>query len=564
MQQPLKISDHLTPFALQQIQDGFANVTGLEVLIFDPEGNQLAEPTNGKRVRERHEALMRSFADRPQNQKVAVPIHIADQLVGRIVLTGNSFCEFLDNNTNKLLIPGMPTPDCQDANQDLNNKTFPHSASVVSLLYLLADIIGRLCEQGQAMSIQLMEMQTLYRISTLMSGKRDLDNVLQTLAREITLTMQAKACTIKLLNKDTRMLESLGAYGLSDAYLSNKEALSPENYGQIDIAAMKGDVVYVEDMKTDPRVLDPQEGVREGLTSVLSAGMLYRGQTIGVIRVYTEETRKFTETQCNLLKALGQLAAGAIWNVELDQIRRRTEHIERQVKLAVDVQRTLLPTDFPNYESIGVAGRYEPSYELSGDFYDFIPLESSLGIIVGDVVGKGVAAALMMASVRASLRAHIEDVYDIDDVMARVNNAMCRDTHDYQFATVFYCTIDTKTLRMTYASAGHDPGFLIRNNKIIELNSTGLPLGIIQDSDYEKVIIDLKPEDRILLYSDGAPDAANFEGEQYGRKRLKESALRHANLNARQLAGNIHWDINRFIGLNHRADDTTLVTVRVY
>lgn len=553
------ISQFLPMKTLQQIQDGFAAVTGHQISIVDNSGNIITRPTSADTVEQYHHQLAETLPHTAADNALKIPIRLSDQTLGYILLSGNKICE-----SESAVHNGAHVTNIHNAFEQLidpNHKLDPCSpeAGLISFLHLMSSMISQLCNQSQALSIQLTEMKTLYQISTIMAGQRDLKKSLQTLACEVTHTMNAKACTIKLYNSDTGLLEPAGTYGLSDDYLATKTATTPETRGEIDIETMNGNVVYVEDMTKDPRVLHPEDGTREGLKSILSAGMVYRGKTVGVIRVYTAEVRKFTPAQGHLLKALGQLAAAASWNAELDAFRRKSEHIARQVELAVDVQRTLLPTDVPDYENISVAGRYEPSFELSGDFYDFIPLEESLGIIVGDVVGKGVAAGLIMASVRASLRAHIEDIYDIDDVMKRVNLAMCRDTHDYQFATVFYCTIDTKTRRMTYCSAGHDPGLLIRDGKVKQLPSSGLPLGIDGDNNYEKIIIDLKPGDRILLYTDGVTDAANYEQQRFGRDRLIESALRFSDLNAKQLIDNITWDVNRFTGLNQRGDDMTLV-----
>src|SRR6185369_8574133 len=107
-----------------------------------------------------------------------------------------------------------------------------------------------------------------------------------------------------------------------------------------------------------------------------------------------------------------------------------------------DVQKRMLPREAPNIPPFEVAARYVPSFELGGDFYDFIDLgapgSNNMGIAVGDVVGKGIAASLLMASVRSSLRAFAQDVYDIDEIMRRVNGALVRDTLSNEFATLWY------------------------------------------------------------------------------------------------------------------------------
>src|SRR5207253_10190817 len=110
-----------------------------------------------------------------------------------------------------------------------------------------------------------------------------------------------------------------------------------------------------------------------------------------------------------------------------------------------------------------------PWLELGGDCYDFMELGGSLGVAIGDVVGKGIAAALLMSAVRSSLRAHVEDIYHIDVVMGKVNAALCRDTLDNEFATLWYGVVDREKMRVTYCSGGHEPVVVFRSGKIEEL-----------------------------------------------------------------------------------------------
>jgi len=107
------------------------------------------------------------------------------------------------------------------------------------------------------------------------------------------------------------------------------------------------------------------------------------------------------------------------------------------VRLAADVQRRMLPESQLHVQPFDVAARCVPSMELGDDFYDLIELRSSLGMVIGNVSGKGMAAAILMASVRASLRAYAQDVYDLDEIIARVNTALTQDTPDNKFVPLW-------------------------------------------------------------------------------------------------------------------------------
>jgi sigma-B regulation protein RsbU (phosphoserine phosphatase) len=223
----------------------------------------------------------------------------------------------------------------------------------------------------------------------------------------------------------------------------------------------------------------------------------------------------------------------------------------------------MLPADVPVRPPFDIAARYVPSFELGGDFYDFIELEGHVGVAVGDVVGKGVAASLFMASVRASLRAYADDVYDLDEVISRVNVALCRDTLDNEFATLYYGVLDPATNRLTYCNAGHEPPLLMRKGEFIPLDIGGMILGVDELQRYDKSLIDLQPGDLLVMYTDGLIDAFNDRGEKFGRERLRRAMRDAAGKSARDALHHILWEMRRFVGLQRSNDDTTLVVVRV-
>lgn len=167
----------------------------------------------------------------------------------------------------------------------------------------------------------------------------------------------------------------------------------------------------------------------------------------------------------------------------------------------------MLPKHSPKIEGVDIAATYVPSQGLGGDFYDFISLDSATGIAVGDAIGKGVAASLLMASVRSSLRAYAHDLYDLDVILSRVNQALNRDTLDNEFATLWYGTIDHQSKRLTYCNAGHEPALLLHDGEVIPLDVGGMVTGVLAEATYDKSIVDLESGDCVLLYSDGVTDA---------------------------------------------------------
>jgi sigma-B regulation protein RsbU (phosphoserine phosphatase) len=306
----------------------------------------------------------------------------------------------------------------------------------------------------------------------------------------------------------------------------------------------------------------PQQAAEEGLASMLCVGIIYQAQPIGTLQMYTAETRRFTQFEVDLVRAIAQLLATAIEKTRLDAARIENQQMLRQLHLAADVQRRMLPRRMPTIPGYEIAARYVPSFELSGDFYDFVALDHSIGIGIGDVVGKGVAASLLMAGVRASLRAFAQDVYDLDEVIARVNVTMCRDTLDSEFATLWYGTLNPDTRRLTYCNAGHEPPLVVRDGQLIPLDIGGMIVGVDRGSQYIKGIWDFKPGDLILFYTDGLPDAMNDRDERFGRARVEKLLLEVASRSANDALNHILWTVRQYTGPRRATDDTTLIVLK--
>lgn len=556
--------DILNLAALQEIQDGYTAVTGLEAQFVDAGGNPVTQPSQCERLTQRREMLLREL-EGPLDRRFEAPIIADGERLGAIVLTGQVMNEVCQQHiaeaealADRFAIDPTHREEFINAAQQLGAS---RQSEAVRFVYLLADAIAEVCRQNVEQKQRVEELGTLYRLSTLLAEQRDLQQVLDTVARESAEVLEVKAASIRLIDTSGTELVPKAVYNLSQEYLDKGPILLERS--RIDQKALAGDVVYVHDMATDERTLYPDDARREGLASILCAGLTYRGKKIGVIRIYSAEPRKFSDFERHLLNAIGQLAAAAIDNARLARERREAQRVQRQVELAADVQRRLLPTEPPISDVVEVAGRYEPCFELGGDFYDFLTFENSVGMILGDVVGKGVAASLLMATVRAALRAHAEDTYDLDAIMAKVNAGLARDTGDNEFATVFYGTLDTTTLRLTYASAGHDPALLLRDGQFIELTEGGMVLGVDPNAHYEKGLLDLRPGDVLLAYTDGVTDATNFNEEKFGRDRIRQAVRYAADGSAQDIVNHILWEVRRFVGLHQAADDMTLLAAKV-
>ncbi len=563
----LSLTDFLDVTTLQEVQDGFTAVTRLATVIRDAEGKRLTSVTRSQQRAASDEVLDQLLADAPDEGPLVAPIKVEGQSLGSIAIESDDDAPLVALDEARAALKGLAAtlqlPDDQAAAliAAAEREFAPGRAASIQFLYLLANAIARLCYQEYHLRQRLEELSALQQVSTMLSAQRDLQQVMDTAARSCAQVMKCTAAAIRLLNPETREMTPRSTFELSSEYLA-KGAIVLEK-SPIFKAAVAGEVVYVEDMVTDPRVLYREDAEREGLASMLCAGIIYQGKAIGVIQLFTSEVRPFTQFEMNLLRAMSQLVATAIEHARLDAERAENQAVMRQLKLAGDVQRRMLPRSAPAAPPLDIAARYVPSFDLGGDFYDFIDLDGNVGVAVGDVVGKGIAASLLMASVRASLRAFAQDVYDLDEIISRVNVQLTRDTLDNEFATLFYGVLNPKNLRLTYCNAGHEPPLLLRRGEFQKLDTGGMIVGIDEQQSYLKAIVHLEPGDLIVFYTDGLTDAMNFTGQRFGRARIEAAIRQCADKTAYDTINHLLWHMRKHTGLNRSFDDTTLVVVKI-
>jgi len=430
----------------------------------------------------------------------------------------------------------------------------------------LAATIAQLCHHAQQLRRRVDELAALYEVSAMLSGNAALQDVLDMATRQLVDAMELKACSLRLLDPDTGELKIASVANLSERYLSKGPVRVRGS--SIDQAALSGETVHVEDMRTDPRTVYKKNAKEEGLISALVTRVASRGKAIGALRAYKGTPHRFSPFEVSLLEAIAAQLGAVIANAQLMLDARKKEHLARQVKLAAEVQRRMIPAYSPQTDRYQFGCDYQPSQELGGDFYDFIRFDNGdIGAVVADVVGKGVPASLMMASARSTLRSNARRVTDMGEIIKSVNRRLFHDTLPGEFATAFYVELAADGRLLKYCNAGHEPMLLLRGGRIRELDAGGLALGIDPNETYATAEEALEPGDLMLMFTDGLLEARNFDGEAYGRARIHESFLRQASAGDAPpvdvIAKQIFWDMRRFVGFAPVEDDVTLVVVRV-
>lgn len=243
---------------------------------------------------------------------------------------------------------------------------------------------------------------------------------------------------------------------------------------------------------------------------------------------------------------------------------RLLQRIEADLKEAARIQKDLLPKENPRLEGYDISGMNIPCYEVGGDYYDFVTIDSDrLGVVIADVSGKGIGASLLMASLRAALLTEIGPHYELGRMAARLSDFVFKSSGPSSFITFFFGELDRRTGELRYINAGHNPPFVLgRTGETAALESSGFPLGMFPGAAYETRAVPLAPGDLAVLFTDGIPEGRNARSEDYTEDRLKNFVREFRGLPAAELCRKVIEDVHGYACGTEPCDDITLVVVK--
>jgi serine phosphatase RsbU (regulator of sigma subunit) len=244
----------------------------------------------------------------------------------------------------------------------------------------------------------------------------------------------------------------------------------------------------------------------------------------------------------------------------------RNERMKRDLELAAQVQRGLLPKTFPHVAGISFAARAQPAREIGGDFYDAFQLDAQhVGVLIADVSDKSIHAAIFMAIARALFHTEVRRTLSPREVINAVHQLLLDvSSEDDMFVTAFYGVLHLDTRHLTYVRAGHDRPLVVHRDGACDiLGGAGRFIGMLDDLEIEERAIDLRRGDRLILYSDGIVDARNPADERYGADRLAEVVKSCAGIEAEALAATIMNQVLTFQGDAPQFDDITLLVAAI-
>ena len=412
---------------------------------------------------------------------------------------------------------------------------------------------------------QARNLKALLGVAKALASEIKLDNLLQVIVAKAAEVMDAERATLFLYDKPRNEL-----WSKTTQKLEIKEIRVPLGVGIAGTVAKTRALTNISDAYADPRfdpTFDKQTGYRT--RSILCLPLIGNAESlVGVIQVLNKRNREtFDEIDESLLAGLSDHITVALERGRLIEAYIEKERLEEGLKLAHDIQMSMLPKIFPPFperRDLDIFAAITPAKKVGGDFYDFFFLdEDRLCFAIGDVSGKGVPAALFMAVIKTLFKASAGRAENPGEILSTVNREICRDNDAQMFTTLFCGILDTRTGEIRYSNGGHNRPYHLSRAGVQQVPKTGgRVLGLLEETAFGGSRLVLAPGETLFLYTDGVTEALDPAGEFFSEWRLESilSPIKFAS--AREQINNLINQITLFAAGAEQADDITTLAIR--
>lgn len=321
----------------------------------------------------------------------------------------------------------------------------------------------------------------------------------------------------------------------------------------------------------------PPSELLPGARYLLGVPIDIDGSPRGLLAVGDKESRRgvgpFPASDRRTLGLFANQAAIALENARLHLQALEKERLEREMQLAADIQRRILPRGAPEVPGYDLVGWNRPARQIGGDYYDlFQRQDGRVGLVVGDVSGKGMPAALMVSTLHSALHLLLDQVGVGPALLEMLNRHVFESSTSNKFITLLLAELEPASGRLTYLNAGHNPALLLRHCasvgdaadevRVEELGASGLPIGVLSGSRFLARGVTLEPGDLLCIYSDGITEAEAPDDEEFGTARLLALLREHRRSPLPELLEAIQTATGSFSAGLPQGDDQTLVLLR--
>ena len=384
--------------------------------------------------------------------------------------------------------------------------------------------------------------------------------------------LEAQGGALYLADKSGKQLRPAFVSSQCPALLELPKGGTGTLHKQLQLTAVRiGDGLIGSIFSEKDAVFLPSDDVRlRGAGSVFLSPLSYAGQSLGVLAIVRDNAHEaFNPAHFHTFKALAEQSAFSLWDAVLHHDAAEKKQIVKDLAIANDVQRILLPSEEPNFDGFEISGTNLPARYLSGDYFDYIPLgEDRLGVVIADVSGKGIPAALLMAMCRSALRVLAPAGESPADVMRKLNAQIYPDIKEDMFISMAYAVLDRRDGSISLVRAGHDAPLVFRakDGSIEVVKPPGMAVGIDSGRAFNKVTADfpvrLEPGDCLVFYTDGVTEALNRTGDEFGLEAMKRTIQASAKDGAAAIVRRVAEEVCAFVGEHPQHDDITLIAIR--
>jgi len=413
------------------------------------------------------------------------------------------------------------------------------------------------------------------------TAKIDLSNVLDMIITSAVKNIGGDAGTILMVDEYEDILRVKATYGIypplgpvpdlarvTPASLKKYFADTPIPIGHTVLGetVQNGKPSLIHDSRQDERLRSNTADDILFVSSLAAIPLVVRNRALGVLSVLKRaENQFFSEQDFQHLTTLAEYAS-----ITIDNLYTYTEVLEkrefdRELDIAAQIQRKLLPDRLPELETATLAVYNMPAKGVSGDYYDVFRLDDdTLGIAICDVAGKGIPAAMVMVMIRSILHLIVSAQRDAATTLNWINRGITGRIELDHYATIAFLIYDQKKREILYSNAAHLPLLVHRlgTGTTFKLDTEGLPIGIEKEARYEQKRFSVEPGDVVILCTDGILEAMNAAGQQYGLGGLKRMVEKNAALSAAELVEAIRGDLLHFVVAARQQDDQTLLLLK--
>ncbi len=308
--------------------------------------------------------------------------------------------------------------------------------------------------------------------------------------------------------------------------------------------------------------------------AVMMAPLIYGEKKIGVLAVTKHHSEQsdsqgFSPNDVDVFASVAEQSSFALGSAIIHSDAHEKRQLEQELRNASEIQRILLPRSSPGLENYHLAATFTAAKLVSGDYYDYVPVDDHhCGVVIGDVCGKGIPASLIMAMCRSVLRSRAGGQFSPALVLHALNRVIFPDIREDMFISLLYLIIKDDSDEAVMARAGHDPPLLCHHDQggeIETLNPAGMAAGIDMGDVFDRIVQDyhftMKTGDILLLYTDGVTETLNPDGEEFGIQGLSEVLKSSYEEGADAVIEKISAALKAFSGHDQQIDDITLIAV---